>query len=90
LAVQFRQALEWGERHGVPLYCGEFGVFPRYARPEHRAQWFRDFGRILRTHDLGWAVWGWDEGFGLARQHVEGRPVVDPVVAEALGLQPGC
>lgn len=90
LAVQFRQALEWGERHGVPLYCGEFGVFPRYARPEHRARWFRDVGRILRTHDLGWAVWGWDEGFGLARQHVEGRPVVDPVVAEALGLQPGC
>jgi len=90
LAARFRQAVEWGERHGVPLYCGEFGVYPRHAQPGHRAQWFRDFGAILRSHQVGWAVWGWDEGFGLARRYVEGRPVVDPVVAEALGLAAGC
>ena len=86
LAAEFQQAVDWGRTHGVPLYCGEFGVFPRYARPEHRANWFRDVGEILARHKVGWAVWGWDEGFGLARRFVEGRPVVDEVVARALGL----
>lgn len=90
LRAHFQEAIDWGREHGVPLYCGEFGVYPRYARPEHRLQWFRDFGQILRAHPVGWAVWGWDEGFGLARRFVEGRPVVDGSVAEALGLQPGC
>jgi len=86
LAARFKEGIEWGTRHGVPLYCGEFGVFPNYARPEHRANWFRDFGQVLAEHRIGWAVWGWDEGFGLNRRHVNGQPQVDPVVARALGL----
>ncbi len=31
LAARFRQGIEWGARNRVPLYCGEFGVFPRAA-----------------------------------------------------------
>jgi hypothetical protein len=31
LAARFRQGIEWGARNKVPLYCGEFGVFPRAA-----------------------------------------------------------
>lgn len=87
LAARFREGVSWGERHGVPLYCGEFGVFPKYALPEHRANWFRDFGAVLAEQRIGWAVWGWDEGFGLNRRHEGGKPVVDRVVAEALGLK---
>lgn len=87
LAARFRQGIEWGAEHRVPLYCGEFGVFPPHAKPEHRANWFRDFGQVLAAHKIGWAVWGWDEGFGLNRQKVDGKPVVDAVVAEALGLK---
>jgi endoglucanase len=89
LAARFQQGVAWGARHGVPLYCGEFGVFPRVAKPEHRANWFRDFGEVLREHRIGWAVWGWDEGFGLNRRLENGKPVVDPVVAQALGLRAG-
>jgi len=43
---------------GVPLYCGEFGVFPVHAEAGHRAQWFRDVGQILAERQIGWAVWG--------------------------------
>lgn len=86
LAARFQQGIEWGTTHGVPLYCGEFGVFPVHARPEHRANWFRDFGEVLARNRIGWAVWGWDEGFGLNRRREGDRPVVDAVVARALGL----
>lgn len=89
LATRFQEGIKWGARHGVPLYCGEFGVFPQYARPEHRANWFRDFGAVLAEHRIGWAVWGWDEGFGLNRRNVDAKPVVDTVVAKALGLKAG-
>jgi aryl-phospho-beta-D-glucosidase BglC (GH1 family) len=87
LAARFQQGVEWGARNGVSLYCGEFGVFPPYAKPEHRANWFRDFGEVLAAQRIGWAVWGWDEGFGLNRRQVNGQPVVDAVVARALGLK---
>jgi aryl-phospho-beta-D-glucosidase BglC (GH1 family) len=87
LAARFKQGVDWGAQNGVPLYCGEFGVFPRYAKPEHRANWFRDFGQVLAEHQIGWAVWSWDEGFGLNRRFVDGKPVVESVVRNALGLR---
>lgn len=87
LAARFRQGIEWGEQHQVPLYCGEFGVYPRRSQPEHRANWFRDFGQVLAANQIGWAVWGWDEGFGLDRKRVNDKAVIDTVVAQALGLK---
>jgi endoglucanase len=87
LAARFQEGIEWGAQHSVPLYCGEFGVFPPHARPEHRATWFRDFGQVLAEHRIGWAVWGWDESFGLNRRYVEDQPQVDQVVAQALRLK---
>jgi len=87
LAARFQEGIAWGKRNSVPLYCGEFGVFPPYAKPEHRANWFRDFGAVLAENGVGWAVWGWDEGFGLNRRNVDGKVVVDTVVAQALGLK---
>jgi aryl-phospho-beta-D-glucosidase BglC (GH1 family) len=87
LAARFRQGIEWGLKNKVPLYCGEFGVFPARGKPEDRARWFHDFGEVLAENRIGWAVWGWDEGFGLNRKMVNGKPVVDAVVAKALGLK---
>ena len=87
LAARFHQGIEWGAKNHVPLYCGEFGVLPVSAKPEHRANWFRDFGEVLAESRIGWAVWGWDEGFGLNRTVVNGKPVVDAMVAQALGLK---
>ncbi len=87
LAARFRQGIDWGAKNGVPLYCGEFGVFPVHCKVEDRARWFHDFGEVLAENRIGWAVWGWDEGFGLNRRMVNGKPVVDAVVARALGLK---
>ena len=87
LAARFSQAVEWGDKNRVPLYCGEFGVYPARSKPEDRSRWFRDFGDVLAQNRIGWAVWGWDEGFGLNRKMANGQPVVDAVVAQALGLK---
>jgi endoglucanase len=87
LSARFKEGIEWGARHRVPLYCGEFGVLGAYTRPEYRANWFRDFGRVLAENRIGWAVWGWDESFGLNREYKDGKPVIDKTVAASLGLR---
>ena len=87
LASRFRQGIEWGAKSNVPLYCGEFGVYPPHAKTEHRSIWFRDFGEVLAANRIGWAVWGWDEGFGLNRKLMASQPVIDTAVAQALGLK---
>jgi len=86
LAARFKEGIEWGARNNVPLYCGEFGVLPTYAKAEDRANWFRDFGEVLADNRIGWSVWGWDEGFGLNRRYVDGKPEIDKTVATSLGL----
>jgi aryl-phospho-beta-D-glucosidase BglC (GH1 family) len=86
LAARVKEGIEWGAQNKVPLYCGEFGVFPPYAKPEHRANWFQDFGQVLAESQIGWAVWGWDEGFGLNRKYKDNKPEVDLTVATSLGL----
>lgn len=87
MSARLNEAIDWGKRHGVPLYCGEFGVFPLVAPAESRAAWFKDFGSLLRESGVGWASWGWDEGFGFNRQVVDGRVQFDTLVARSLGLR---
>lgn len=86
LKERLAEALAWGRDNRVPLYCGEFGVYPVNAPPESRKNWFRDFASVLKESGVGYAVWGWDDGFGFGRKLVDGKPVIDLVPVEALGL----
>jgi endoglucanase len=86
LKNRLAEALAWGKEHAVPLYCGEFGVYPLVAPPDSRRRWFRDFASVLKESGVGYSVWGWDDGFGFGRRYKDGKPVIDPVPVEALGL----
>jgi hypothetical protein len=87
LTKRFQEAIDWGAINQVPIYCGEFGAFAVYCKPEHRANWFRDLGSILAQNSIGWAVWGWDDTFGLSRKLNNGAVEVDTMVAKALALK---
>ena len=87
LKERLSEAVAWGQRAGVPLYCGEFGVYPLNAPAESRRAWFRDFASVLKESGVGYAVWGWDDGFGFGRRHRDGKPAIDTVPVEALGLR---
>lgn len=50
----FRKA----KKLGLPLYCGEFGVFSA-APSEDRAQWYRDMLEIFEEHGVSWANWNY-------------------------------
>jgi hypothetical protein len=86
-----RQRLErvadWAKRNNSAVICAEFGVFRDYAPPADRARWIEDTRLVLEDLDIGWAMWEYDQGFGLVER--SGTAVkLDAAVAKALGLNP--
>ncbi len=75
MLAALQPALDFMERTGRPLYCGEYGVIDR-APAESSARWHRDFVGLLREHGIGRAVWSYKQmDFGLV--DANGR-VVNP------------
>jgi len=85
LGAEAAAMYEWAQRRGVPLYCGEFGVYKAYADPKARATWISDMRTALESKHIGWAMWDWDGNFGLVTKGSDGT-VVDQNVLHALGL----
>lgn len=85
LEARIAAAAAWGERAGAPLVCGEFGASPAAPR-DSRLAWLKDVAAALLAQRMGWALWGWDDAFGLRIGTApDGAPVTDPQVASALG-----
>jgi len=84
--AEIAAAAQWGEEHGVPVYCGEFGAFKDHADPKMRAAWINDTRTALERHHVGWAMWDYDGNFGLATKGSDGI-VFDPDVVRALGMK---
>jgi aryl-phospho-beta-D-glucosidase BglC (GH1 family) len=78
---------EWAQRRGVPLYCGEFGVYKAYADPKMRTTWISDMRTALESKHIGWAMWDYQGNFGLVTKTNGGPAVVDQAVVTALGLK---
>ncbi len=81
LAGVVAPAVEFSKAHGVPLYCGEFGVAD-WIEPESRRRWLADFLSITREHSIGTALWTYKAmDFGVV--NVDGS-VRDPEYLEIL------
>jgi hypothetical protein len=81
LAEILAPALEFAERTGHHLYCGEFGVAD-WVDPASRRAWLADFLGLLREHGIGFALWSYKAmDFGLVNASGE---VVDPEYLEIL------
>lgn len=51
-------ALNFRERHQVPVACNEFGVYVQVERASQLA-WITDFTAILREADVGFSYWNY-------------------------------
>jgi len=49
---------DFGRRHDVPIWCGEWGVQTRAAG---HSQWLRDVATVLEENEMHWAHWAWAE-----------------------------
>jgi len=73
MEADLAQPLAARRRTGLPLYCGEFGVY-QFTPAAARAAWYRDFISVLAALDIAWANWDYKGGFGLVDN--DGRPTV--------------
>ncbi len=84
--AEIGRAAAWGSEHHVPVWCGEFGVYRRFAAPAARAEWLHDMRVSLEAHHIGWSMWDYQGSFALVNK-AGGAAKVDTAVAEALALK---
>lgn len=79
----------WARRHGVNVIANEFGASAGIDAAS-RARYLGDVRAALEANDIGWALWGYDDSMGLARQkNARGEVSVAPGILRALGLNSG-
>lgn len=81
------EAAGWAKTNDVPLICNEFGAYRRVTEPKSRLAWLHDVRTALEADGIGWAMWDYDEGFGVAVKDASGKVVVDWDTVMALGLK---
>ncbi len=52
----------------LPLYCGEFGVYPSYIDKEIRLRWYNDVVDIFRKHNIANAHWCYKGDFPVVKE----------------------
>ena len=61
----FMSAIEKADKHGIPLYCGEYGVID-ICSPEDTVKWFRSINSVFEKYGISRCAWtykGMDFGF---------------------------
>jgi endoglucanase len=79
------EAAAWGKLNRVPLLCNEFGAYRQYTEPASRNRWIHDVRTALEADGIGWDMWDFHGGFGVAIKE-NGKSVADPATVQALGL----
>jgi endoglucanase len=62
----------WGLKYNVPLLCGEYGVFNKYADLESRCRYIKAVRQTLKAIDIPGMLWEYNANFSI----FEGEPSV--------------
>ena len=65
LRATLDKALVFAKERGVPVFCGEFGVFNIQCSPEDRVKWYKFVCDELNKREISWTSWDYFGGFGL-------------------------
>jgi aryl-phospho-beta-D-glucosidase BglC (GH1 family) len=87
IRLMIDEAAAWAHENNVPLICNEFGAYREVTAPASRLAWLHDVRTALEADGIGWAMWDYHNGFGVAVKDTNGKSVVDPDTVEALGLK---
>jgi len=79
LAELIAQAADVAKELGLPLYCGEWGVYGKAPR-ESAYNWYRDMISIFDEYGMAWSTWCYFDEFGfwsLEKQEISDQPLLD-------------
>lgn len=90
LNYKIRQVYNWGNQNKIPVICNEFGVYRPYAPLDSKYQYAQDMRTLLTKYKMGWAVWDYDDSFGITsypNNNRSGTPNWDANILSSLGLK---
>ncbi|MEX2234472.1 MAG: cellulase family glycosylhydrolase [Cyclobacteriaceae bacterium] len=58
-------AVAFKNQRGVPLFCGEFGVYIPNSPDDDRVAWYELVRSYLNEQGIPWTIWDYTGGFGL-------------------------
>ena len=61
-------AIDFSETRGVPIFCGEFGVYIPNSDNQTRVNWYDIVANYLTEHQISWTIWDYRGGFGVYEQ----------------------
>ena len=84
-----KPAATWAKKNNKLVMCNEFGSYKPYSPRASRLAWLKDMRTSLETNEILWAMWEYDEGFGIMTYPNGNRNQSTPdlEVLQALGLQ---
>ncbi|WP_224995816.1 cellulase family glycosylhydrolase [Cesiribacter sp. SM1] len=82
-------AANFQQQRGVPVFCGEFGVYMPNSPVQDRVYWYKEVRSYMEEKGIAWTSWDYHGGYGLFK--AGGSELFDhdlnlPLL-EALGLQ---
>ncbi|MBY5959116.1 glycoside hydrolase family 5 protein [Membranicola marinus] len=78
---EWSAAIKVAKRHGLDLYCGEFGVIKK-APDEDRLRWYQDMIELFEENQIGYANWNYkSDNFGLVNGGGQPNSVLIDIVS---------
>ena len=65
-------AVAFSQQRGVPVFCGEFGVYIPNSVNESRVNWYKVVVDYLNESGIAWTMWDYHGGFGVFEEGGEG------------------
>lgn len=92
IADYFDQFVQFSNERNAPIYCGEFGVYMRYADSQERLNWYRMVTKLLNERNIARTSWDYYGGFGVFKNFGPGYfpefpDDLNKEIVEALGLK---
>jgi endoglucanase len=91
LLASLDKAAEFSKKRGVPVFCGEFGVYMIQSPQADRVKWYKFICFELNKRNIPWTSWDYFGGFGIFKTDKKGdfKSDVNIDVINAMGLKKG-
>ncbi len=82
LEEKMMPAIKIAEKYNLPLYCGEFGVYPKIP-DRQRFQWYKDMCEIFNKHNIAYCHWCYKGDFPVVDEKgIPSQPLVSILTAK--------
>jgi endoglucanase len=67
----------WASKYNVPVICGEYGVYNKYADQDSRCRYVKAMKKTLKTLNIPGLIWAYNDTFSI----FNGKPSMDTLPA---------